>query len=271
MKIAIIYFSGTGVTEGYAKIIANELEQEEGEVVSLHNITSIKDRKAGVDFELYDAIIFGFPIYVGRLPTVVEAWLDTLHVEKQCSMYFTFGGRELEWGHQTGYYLLSKKANFTVVLSAEFVGKHSFNVAKGWDMASDRPSSHDIGIAKDFALESLRRFQSNDIKWDYNLENFDYQPKVIKESTGPFAIFLPFKTQDCRMCYLCERECPTSAFNLALGKAKNGVCIQCMHCVTICPDSAIEVGDATELFQRFKTSLKLSLENVRNKKSRIIY
>ena len=269
MKLAIIYFSGTGVTEGYAKYIAKELEQK-GQIVTLCNITSIKERDEGVDFKVYNAVIFGFPVYAGRLPTVTETWLSALDVEKQCSMFFTYGGRDLEWAHQTGYYLLSK-ANFTVVLSAEFVGKHSFNVSQGWDLASNRPNSHDRSIAKEFSLQSLKRFQINDVKWDYDLEEFDYQTRVIKESHGPFAIFNPYKTQDCRMCYRCERECPTNAFNLSRGKATNGVCIHCMHCVTICPDNVIEVGDATELFQQFKTKLDLSLENVKKKKRRVIY
>ena len=59
MNIAIIYFSGTGVTEEYAKIIANELEQSGVEVL-LHNITSIKDREADIAFKRYNALIFGF-------------------------------------------------------------------------------------------------------------------------------------------------------------------------------------------------------------------
>ena len=273
MKIAIFYFSGTGITEGYAKVIAEELIQK-GETVKLHNITSFNDRKTSFNLEIYDAAIFGFPVYFGRLPTVAEAWLnalkDTLHVEKQCTMYFTYGGRDLEWAYETGFYLLSN-VNFTVVLAAEFLGKHSYNVAKGWALASDRPGSNDILIAKEFAHESLKRFQTKAEKWDCNLEGFDYQPRVTKENHGPFAIFFPFKTGDCRMCYRCENECPTNAFNLSLGKGKNGVCIQCMHCVTICPDEVIEVGDATKLFQRFKMSLSLSLEDVKNKKSRIVY
>ncbi|MHA2167005.1 MAG: EFR1 family ferrodoxin [Candidatus Hodarchaeales archaeon] len=269
MKIAIIYFSGTGITEGYAKIITDVLKQK-GEMVSLHNITSINDRKTGVDFGIFDAIIFGFPVYGGRLPTVAEAWLNTLEVNKQCSMYFTYGGRELEWAYQTGYYLLSK-ASFKVVLAAEFVGKHSFNVAQGWDLASERPNSHDKSIAIEFALESLKRFQSDDVKWEYNLEDFDYQPRVTKEYHGPFAVFFPYKTQDCIMCYRCETECPTGAFDLSQGKGKNGVCIRCMHCVTICPDNVIEVGDATELFQKFKTTHDLTLENVKKKSSKIVY
>jgi ferredoxin/flavodoxin len=269
LKFAIIYFSGTGVTEGYAQTIADELIQK-GEITSLLNITTIKNREAGIDFDLFDAVIFGFPVYGGRLPTVAETWLSNLKGEKICSMFFTYGGRELEYAHQTGYFLLSK-ADFKVFLSAEFVGKHSFNVAQGWDLASDRPNSHDISIAKEFALESLKRFQSTDVKWDYDTIGFDYQPRVIKEIHGSFDIFFPYKTRDCRMCYRCEKECPTDAFNLLLGKATNGVCIQCMHCVTICPDNVIEVGDATELFHKFKTSLDLSLENVKNKISRIIY
>ena len=269
MRIAIIYFSGTGVTEGYAKIMANELERN-GVKAILHNITSIKDRETDISFEQYNALIFGFPVYGGRLPTVAETWLNKLEGKNQCSMFFTYGGRELEWAHQTGFYLLSK-AKFDVLLSAEFVGPHSYNVAKGWDLASNRPDSYDKEIAKEFAVESLKRFHSTNVEWTYNLEDFSYQPRVTTEYHGPFAVFYPFKTKDCQMCFLCEDECPTNAFDLSSGEGKNGVCIRCMHCVTICPDNVIEVGDATELFQKFSTIHDLSPENVKKKKSKLIY
>ncbi len=269
MEIAVIYFSGTGVTEGYAEIIARELEHQ-GANVALHNITSLQKRKKSVIFEQYDALIFGFPVYGGWLPNVAESWLSGLTGTQRVAMYFTYGGRDLEYAHQTGFYLLSQ-AKFVVILSAEFLGKHSFNVAKGWNLAADRPNDQDVLVAKQFAKECFERFQKESIRWSYDLTNFSYRLRVTKEIDGPFAIFLPSKSQDCRMCYRCENECPTNAFNLTLGQATNGICISCMHCVFICPDEVIEVGDATKLFQHFGTQLKLTHEKVINKKSRIIY
>jgi flavodoxin/NAD-dependent dihydropyrimidine dehydrogenase PreA subunit len=269
MKIGILYFSATGITKEYAKFIGNEIERT-GEVVELINIFKKENRI--VNISKYDFCIFGFPVYNGRLPTVAESWLETIDGEnKRCSMFFTYGGRALEWAHQVGYYLL-QKSKFKVVLSAEFLGKHSFNVGKGWRLAEDRPNTEDYQIAKEFSLLSRDRFLNDDIHWTFDLKDFifesqDYQIKL----PDPFTIFLPHrKRQECRMCFRCENECPVDAFSATTGIATNGVCILCMYCVKICPDQVIQIGNLTEIFKKFANRHNLAPEVVHRKKSKII-
>ena len=48
--------------------------------------------------------------------------------------------------------------------------------------------------AIEFTLESLKKFQSNEKKWDYSLKDFDHQPRITKESQGLSAVFFPYKT-----------------------------------------------------------------------------
>ena len=73
------------------------------------------------------------------------------------------------------------------------------------------------------------------------------------------------------MCYLCENDCPTNAFNATTGQVSKEFCIMCMYCVTSCPDQAITIGDATELYKKFSTTHNLTKENVNRKRSKIIY
>jgi Fe-S-cluster-containing hydrogenase component 2 len=74
------------------------------------------------------------------------------------------------------------------------------------------------------------------------------------------------------MCYLCEKECPAEAFNANSGKPNKKVCIQCMHCVTICPDKVLQIGDVAQLFKDyFIDKLGLTEDVVEKKKSRIIF
>jgi len=231
MNFAIFYFSATGVTETISNHIAAILE-EEGNAVKLTNIITPESRQSQFDFSEFDACMFGFPVFGGRPPTVAEKWMKKLKgMNLKCSMFFTYGTRDLEWAHQVTYYLLTR-ANFQVVLSAEFIGKHSFNIAKGCSLAENRPNQLDFDIATEFALQSITRFQK-DSKFNIDLSDFTYKRKRIRKTKGPFAIFYPSRSKnDCSMCYLCEKECPVKAFDATSGETKRKKCIMCMHCVT---------------------------------------
>ncbi|MFX0015854.1 MAG: EFR1 family ferrodoxin [Candidatus Hermodarchaeota archaeon] len=270
MKIGIFYFSATGVTKEYSRFFEKVLRAENHEV-ELYNILFKEVRTRRIELN-YDGCIFGFPVYGGRLPTVCEEWIKSLEGNNsRCSMFFTYGGRALEYAHQITFYLLTE-VNFKVVLSAEFLGRHSFNVADGWSLAADRPNSEDYKIGKEFIKKTLELFNADSIEWKIDLSRFNYKPKVQKPIKGPFAIFLPRRVdQHCSMCLRCETECPTQAFVASTGQAINRQCILCMYCVTICPDQVIEVGNATSLFQRFQQTHSLSKENVKQKSSKIIY
>jgi Fe-S-cluster-containing hydrogenase component 2 len=163
------------------------------------------------------------------------------------------------------------QANFKVILSAEFIGKHSFNVAKGWSLAEDRPNQMDFEIATGFASQSIERLQEK-IHFKINLSEFSYHPMEVKEKSGPLAKFYPSrKSNECSMCNFCEKECPVGAFNADSGETNRKLCINCMHCVTVCPDEVIQVGEVSQIFSQFVKRWGLSDNIVDRKKSRIIF
>ena len=270
MNFAIFYFSATGITETVSNHIAAILEGK-GNSVKLTNIITLDSRQSQFDFSEFDACIFGFPVFGGRLPHVVDDWIKSIDGKNlKCSMFFTYGARELEWAHQVTYYLLTQ-ANFQVVLSAEFIGKHSFSVAEGWSLAEDRPNQLDFGIAAEFALQSVKRFQT-DIKFNIDLSEFTYKRKRIRKTKGGFATFYPSRGKnECSMCYLCEKECPVKAFDAISGETNRKLCIMCMHCVTICPDKVIHIGEASQFFEDFVERTGLTEDVVEQKRSKVIY
>jgi flavodoxin/ferredoxin len=268
MKIGIFYFSATGVTE----IISNHIKEElikEGNSVESYNIITIDQRQNKFNFLEFDGCIFGFPVFGGRAPSVAEEWITTLDGGNQtCTMFFTYGARDLEWAHQTTYFLLSK-ANFKVALSAEFIGRHSFNVGEGFSLAEDRPNKSDFDVATDFAILSLERFQN---KWEFSIDisSFTYEPVKVREKTGDLAKFYPSRyNENCIMCNLCEDECPVNAFDAISGETDRKLCITCMHCIIICPDHVLKIGEVSEIFINFMHRTKLTKNIVDNKQSKI--
>ncbi|MHA2393129.1 MAG: EFR1 family ferrodoxin [Promethearchaeota archaeon] len=270
MNVGIFFFSATGITEIISNHIAQVLERE-GNSVKLTNIIAPENRQSQFDSLRFEAMMFGFPVFGGRPPTVAEEWMRTLDGKNQkCSMFFTYGARDLEWAHQVTYHLLSQ-ANFQVVLSAEFIGKHSFSVGNGWSLAEDRPNQSDLEVATEFALNSISRFQK-DTTFTIDLTDFAYEPREVNELSGEWVKVYPSRIEkDCSMCYLCEKECPVEAFDAKSGITKRKLCITCMHCVTICPDQVIHIGDVSQLVKAFLEHTGLTKEIVDNKKSRIIF
>lgn len=274
LKIALVYFSGTGVTQAYAQVIHEALTAL-GCDVNLFNVTPLSSRQRPLTISNFDAFIFGFPVYEDFAPSVINEWIPTLDGQgKRCGMFFTYGARTTGYAHFHTKKLL-EAANFQVNLSAEFLGRHSFNVG-GWNILPDRPNEQDFIVAQEYARVTVERFRSlvgiplqlqKPFGYYYAiraLENF----KTRVERRWPN----PFRAETlCSMCRDCETECPTQSFNADAGTSQPETCIKCMHCVYICPDQVIQVDERKKFtFDDFKAYCHLTESMMEAKQSKII-
>ncbi|TFG17430.1 MAG: 4Fe-4S dicluster domain-containing protein [Promethearchaeota archaeon] len=269
MLIAIIYFSATNNTEKIKDVIKDELIKLNNEVKDF-NLADRKVRENLNDFELYDAIIFGFPIYYWRAPRLVREWL--IYKEgnnSKCSVFFTYGGVNTGIAHYNINHILNSK-NFKMVISAEFLAKHTFNFA-GFQFMEDRPNDEDFRIAREFAFISYRKFLEENIgplSFDPPVKSEEEIDKI--EKTLRRATPTPFIDGDlCTDCGLCEKVCPTDAMEIKKGKAKRKKCIRCLRCLFSCPEHAIIMPDMSSQYKHTKNSLRLTDEVLESKKSKI--
>ena len=270
MKIALVYFSATGNTKKYASIIKEELEKKNC-IIDSYDITTLSKRQEAILFEKYDSAIFGFPIYGRFPPKVIREWLSEIKGAKiRCGMFFSYGGPMLGEIHNVTREML-EKLGFTVIASAEFLGKHSFNVGKGFELLPDRPNEKDFEIAREYARKLYLKLQKEEL----SKITFPNEPKkelnpVIKNN--PNAKLLEHRPtrfgKECSMCRSCENNCPTGAFDADLGEADNKKCIACMRCVYNCPDKVIVVNDMTEGFLAFMERLGVTPEELNEKRSK---
>ena len=272
LKIALVYFSATNVTHSYIQTIQDELLRQ-GCVVQASNITTLESRRKPLSFDWCDGVIFGFPVFANFPPSVINEWLPTLNGQgRKCAMFFTYGARTTGYAHfHTS--LLLKQADFRLLLTAEFLGRHSFNVG-GWRILPDRPNAEDFSVAREFAVLGIERFSRDKAPILILQKPFGY-PQVMAELentpkptkrhwTNPLRL-----AEDCSMCRNCETECPTGAFDADTGLPDPGTCIGCMHCVYICPDKTVHVPDMIPE-RTFLLNWNLTEEMIRAKKSRII-
>ena len=274
LNLAIIYFSGTHVTKTYANAIRDAFS-DLGCAAQLFDVTSYKSRQEPLPLDHFQAVIFGFPVYADFAPSVINDWLPTLEGKgKPCAQFFTYGARTSGYAHFHTRQLLMQ-AGFQVLLSAEFLGRHSFNVG-GWEILPERPNQLDFSVAREYAALALARFSSDPYP-TLNLQKpFGYnqaitarqeQPKRSERGwTNPVRI-----TADCSMCRDCENGCPTQAFDADSGLSDPANCIECMHCLYICPDQVIEIDKRMKaVYDDFKTNWHLTEPMMRAKKSKII-
>jgi Fe-S-cluster-containing hydrogenase component 2 len=257
-----------------AEVIQKEL-LERGCEARLIDVTGYSARQEPLPVDDFDGFIFGFPVFADFAPSVINEWIPTLDGKgKRCVTFFTYGARTTGYAHFHTKLLL-ERAGFCVQFTAEFLGRHTFNVA-GWGILPDRPDEGDFAVAREFAALAIERFTQESPATFVLQKPFRYNGTVKRlenrevhterKWTHPVRFL-----ESCSMCLQCETECPNQAFDADAGLSDPAKCIECMHCVTICPDEAIKVDDRMEgVYQHFLDDWHLTEETMRAKKSKII-
>ncbi len=273
-KIALVYFSATNVTDSYARVICDHLIGL-GCAAQLFNVTAYASRQKPLPIDNFDYFIFGFPVFADFAPSVINEWLPTLEGQgKKCAMFFTYGARSTGYAHFHTKLLL-ERAGFQVLFSAEFLGRHTFNVC-GWRILPERPDEQDFAVAREYAKLAQDRFLQAAPE-PLRLQRPSGYDQVLgllrdKEKKRERDLRNPFRASgECSMCRDCEAECPARAFDADTGLSDPGACIECMHCVYICPDKVLKIDDRmTGIYNAFLSHWGLTEEIMSAKKSKII-
>jgi flavodoxin/NAD-dependent dihydropyrimidine dehydrogenase PreA subunit len=272
MKILIVFFSATGNTAKMVEVIKEQLQQL-GSEIDVKDITSFEDRKPNLDLTPYHAVIFGFPIHANRAPRVVREWLNTLDGKnKLCATFFTYGGFNVHPTHYSTRQILEKRG-FGLVSSAEFLGKHTFNLS-GWKAMVDRPDKSDFEVAKEYAEKTFRRFTGEDSGRPAEFEKTNKSEKELDElEEVRFLLVTQFPSrlgEDCSLCMDCETLCPTGTMNALNGEVRDKEkCIACLRCIDSCPEDALSINDCSLTWPLVLEKLQESEESLKIKCSKI--
>lgn len=271
MKIALCFFSATGNTRQIAQAISCRLT-ELGAEVDLKDITTPGERQRAFDAQAYDGLILGSPIHSMRAPRLVRDWIATLQGNgRKCAMYFTYGGFQVPPTHYDTFARLEKQG-FKVVASAEFLGKHTFNLG-GWQAMPGRPGRDDESLARKYADALYARFSGQDEAMVRDLDKGPYTEEQLDEFEGfrlKLVTQLPTRNGvECSMCMLCEEGCPSGAMDAEKGVADPEKCIVCLRCLAECPDEALSINDISAFFQRKMEMDKETPETLAAKQSKM--
>ena len=230
--IGILYFSPTNTTKKICNAVASGMGVEKP--VEL-NITYKDFRERFISsskqyIKNIDHIIFGAPVYTGKLPIQV---IDTLKAIDgkgiTCTTLVVYGNRDFGIALRHMVEILSKN-HFSVVSAGTFIGQHSYSDII--PVAIGRPDNADHEKAKNLGKETLKA--SNCLL----PEDIPVQEDMFSKSKSYTPLKPIFKSEKCNQCGNCSKYCPVSIISSETGNYRNKsakkLCTGCMACVNNC-------------------------------------
>ena len=242
-KINLIYFSPTGNTKRTVEAMAEAAGGEPGEM----DLTVLGEarRRFGKD----DFVIFGMPVYGGRIPAAAKQRLENIEGENTpCLVVVTYGNRDyddalLELSD------LVKARGFVVKGAAAAVGRHTYG-----EIQVTRPDETDFTQDKAFAAAAFAK------------------PQDAPEPTIPGAFpyrkgglggrCRPLTSSGCTKCGICVRGCPVHAIGADCSTISDA-CLSCFRCIRSCPVQAknMDTKEYREFADMFTKKLCVRKEN----------
>ena len=227
-KLHIVYFSPTGTTQSILRSAAKFFSTE----IVEHDLTDYAAREVQLDLAEDDFVIFGFPVYGGRVPETFRERIKGIKGRRTpAALIATYGNREYE-DALLEMKDVSEENGFLPIGAAAIVTEHS--VIRS--IASGRPDAKDRVFIEDFYSELKKKILS--------ISSKNFLTKIIVPGKKPYRRYMklpmtPVAIASCTACGLCVKRCPVGAIDAHNPrKTDRDKCIGCMRCVRICPQKA---------------------------------
>ena len=248
-KIWAVYFSGTGTTRRTVERIASGLAEKLALPVEKVDFSRPPVRQQELRFDAADLVVFGTPVYAGRVPNVLLPFLQEKIVGGGALAVpvVLFGNRAYDDALMELRNILAADGLHPVAAAA-FVGEHSFSRTLG----QGRPNENDEALMDEFAAKTadlVRRLPAAPEKpvavgGQEPLRPY-YTPR--DRAGNPINILKVKPKTDitrCGGCGLCAEICPMGSIDPTDVSAVRGICIKCCACVKGCPTGAKYFDDA---------------------------
>lgn len=240
-KVTALYFSPTHTTKKIVEQIASSLAAILRIECDSMDITTPCSRKQQIIFDSNNIVIFGSPVYIGRLPNLISPYFKTFAGNGAAAVaVVVYGNRAYDDALAEARDILVSDG-FNCVAAAAFVGEHSFSRILG----GGRPDGSDLETAVRYAGRIYEKLAGGKAG-----EGFDVpgNPEALRgfyhatDKNGSSVDIRKVKPQTdrslCNNCGFCASICPMGSINPADCSQVTGICIKCCACVKRCPSGA---------------------------------
>ena len=254
-KIWAVYFSGTGTTRRTVERIAGGIASRLNLPAESVDFSRPAVRQETLGFGEKDLVVFGMPVYAGRVPNVLLSFLRERVVGGGALAVpvVLFGNRNYDDALIELRNILAADGMHPIAAGA-FVGEHSFSRVLG----ADRPNAEDEALMDEFAARVAELAAGLDaapvksvaVRGQEPLRPY-YTPR--DRAGNPINILKVKPKTDlsrCGGCGLCADLCPMGSIDPADVSAVRGICIKCCACVKGCPTGAKFFDDAGYLYHQ---------------------
>lgn len=254
-KIWAVYFSGTGTTRRTVERIAGGIASQLNLPAESVDFSRPAVRQETLGFGEKDLVVFGTPVYAGRVTNVLLPFLRERIVGGGALAVpvVLFGNRNYDDALIELRNILAADGMHPIAAGA-FVGEHSFSRVLG----ADRPNAEDEALMDEFAARVAELAAGLDaapvksvaVRGQEPLRPY-YTPR--DRAGNPINILKVKPKTDlsrCGGCGLCADLCPMGSIDPADVSAVRGICIKCCACVKGCPTGAKFFDDAGYLYHQ---------------------
>lgn len=241
-RVVAMYFSPTNTTKkvvkGIADVLSDNLKCEQCDV----EFTLPGVRENIQTFGKEDLVVFGTPVYAGRVPNVLLKYIHTVQGGGALAVpVVLFGNRNYDNALAELQALLGEDG-FLPVAAGAFVGEHSFSKILG----AGRPDEKDMAIIRSFAEDIYKKlingsipesFQPLEVGGEYPSKGY-YQPRDRQGNPVDIRKVKPKTSEACDDCKLCAKVCPMGSISFENVREYTGICIKCGSCIKKCPMGA---------------------------------
>ena len=244
--IAAVFFSPTGNTRKAVVEIADVIARREGIAVREIDFTLPRAREEVRKFEAGELVIFGTPVYAGRIPNKILPAVQKLFEGNGALAVpvVTFGNRSFD-NALIELRIELEQHGFHTIAGAAFVAEHVFSNK----LAAGRPDEKDLQTIRRFAedvAEKIKGLEEGpldgmaEIPAPAAVKGIEpvpayYRPLQEDGSPANFLKAKPKTSDSCNDCGICARVCPMGSISPEDYRTVTGICIKCQACVKSCP------------------------------------